>query len=114
MCVRIRQLVLWEPHRSCSILYEDNSIHMLATYRGTPLAGLLVQSFLLVRGGFVSVRVSVHVFSLAHLRGGSKSYLRHLHVDFFVGDEAAYLVFQVCVVIKQVEKELVFRVPLLR
>ena len=87
---------------------------MLAPYRGTPLAGLLVQSFLLVRGGFVSVRVPVHVFSLAYLIGGSKSYLRHLHVDFFVGDEAAYLVFQVCVVIKQVEKELVFRVPLLR
>ena len=87
---------------------------MLASYRGTPLAGLLVPSFLLVRGRFISVRVSVHVFSLAHLSDGSKSYLRHLHVDSFVGDEAAYLVFQVCVVIKQVEKELVFRVPPLR
>ena len=86
---------------------------MLASYRGTPLAPLLVSSFLLVRGGFVSVRVPVHVFSLAHLNEGSKSYLRYLHVDSFVG-EAAYLVFQVCVVIKQVEKELVFRVPLLR
>ena len=85
---------------------------MLASYRGTPLASLLVPSFLLVRGRFISVRVSVHVFSLAHLSDGSKSYLRHLHVDSFVG-EAAYLVFQVCVVIKQVEKELVFRVPLL-
>ena len=87
---------------------------MLAPYRGTPLASLLVLSFLLVRGRFVSIRVSVHVFIVAHLNEGSKSYLRHLHVDFFVGDEAAYLVFQVCVVIKQVEKELVFRVPLLR
>ena len=86
---------------------------MLAPYRGTPLASLLVLSFLLVRGRFVSIRVSVHVSIVAHLSEGSKSYLRHLHVDSFVG-EAAYLVFQVCVVIKQVEKELVFRVPLLR
>ena len=78
MCVRIGQLVLWEPHRSCSILYEDNSVHMLAPYRGTPLARLLVPSFLLVRGGFISVRVSVHVFIVAHLNGGSKSYLRYL------------------------------------
>jgi len=87
---------------------------MLASYRGTPLASLLVLSFLLVRGRFVSIRVPVHVFIVAHLSEGSKSYLRYLHVDSFVGDEAAYLVFQVCVVIKQVEKELVFRVPLLR
>ena len=87
---------------------------MLAPYRGTPLARLLVPSFLLVRGGFISVRVSVHVFIIAHLNDGGKSYLRHLHVDSFVGDEAAYLVFQVCVLIKQVEKELVFRIPLLR
>ena len=76
---------------------------MLAPYRGTPLAPLLVPSFLLVRGRFISVRVSTHVFIVAHLSEGSKSYLRHLHVDSFVG-EAAYLVFQVCVVIKQVEK----------
>ena len=53
------------------------------------------------------------LFIVAHLSEGSKSYLIHLHVDSFVGDEASYLVFQVCVVIKQVEKELVFRVPLL-